>query len=673
MLIGFPDSNNLYANKIILRAMTMKLLEPGRIGSLELKNRIVMAAMGVRGLCEPGGGWGERFRAYYEARARGGVGLITTEMTFVSREFEPVARQLFCPTDTAQQPGLRALSDCLHTYGCKLSVQLTAGFGRVIPAAVIEEQVAPVSASANPNFYVPDYPEYNSRALTTEEAAALAAAFGPAARCCREAGVDCVELHGHEGYLMDQFMSALWNRRTDRYGGSFENRLCFAREVIEAIRSEAGQDFPIIYRFGLTHHLKGGREPEEGVRIARALQDMGVSALHIDAGCYETGWWPHPPQYQPAGCLVDCAEKVRQSVSIPVIAVGKLQYPHVAEAALAGGKADFIALGRGLLSDPDWVNKAARECFDDIRPCIGCHEGCLWQMIAGEPTSCALNPMTGHETEWGLRPIHRKKKLLIIGAGPAGIEAARVGVERGFDVALWEAGDSAGGNLIPASLPPFKRDMAAYLAWQRRLLKGLPVDLRYSIRASAEDVRSYGADYVVLATGACMEAPPVAGDNVCSVIDVLRGFEVQADRLVMMGAGVIGCETALYLAQQGKQVSLCARNDADELDITMVDMHNRSLLLRMIQHPNITIHKGVIPESFERGTVAALRGQEKIEIPAEALVFAGRMFPVNALGLALQGGDTIMAVGDCDTSGTIMDAVWSAFHAVRSIEDQRAF
>ena len=646
----------------------MKLLEPGKIGALELKNRVVMAAMGVRGLCEPDGAWGERFRAYYEARARGGVGLITTEMTFVSREFEPVARQLFSPIDNAHLAGMRALADALHAHGCKLSVQLTAGFGRVVPAAIIDEEVAPVSASENPNFYVPEYPDYNSRALTTDEAAALAAAFGPAARCCREAGADCVELHGHEGYLMDQFMSALWNRRTDRYGGSFENRLCFAREAIEAIRREAGPDFPIIYRFGLTHFLEGGREAAEGIRIAVELEKMGVSALHVDGGCYETGWWPHPPQYQVPGCLVDLAGQVKEAVAIPVITVGKLHYPQTAEAALAEGKADFIAIGRGLLSDPEWVNKVADGRYDEIIPCVGCHEGCLWQMIAGEPTSCAVNPLTGHETVWGLKPLERKKKLLVVGAGPAGIEAAHVGVQRGFDVALWEAKDCAGGNLIAASAVPFKSDIAAYRDYLRRLLKRLPLDLQYGREASADAIRDYGADYVVIATGAAMEAPPFTGPRVFSVIDVLLGRDVPADTVVMMGAGVIGCETALHLAQQGKRVVLCARNDGDELDISMVDMHNRSMLLRMIQHPNITIHRATIPVSFEKGTVQAACGSESLLIPADSLVFAGRMFPVNTVAKGLQGSSHVFAVGDCVESGSIMDAVWSAFQAVRTIE-----
>ncbi|MCP4713840.1 MAG: NADH:flavin oxidoreductase, partial [Deltaproteobacteria bacterium] len=351
------------------------------------------------------------------------------EMVFVSDAVESIAKDLFNLYNEKHFQSLGLLAEALHAHGCRLSVQLTAGFGRVVPPYIVPEDVKPVSASENTNFYVPDYAALNSRALTTDEAAALAAAFGPAAGRCRDAGADCVELHGHEGYLMDQFMTGLWNRRDDRYGGSKEKRLTFAREAIAAIRSEVGPDFPVIYRIGLTHNLEGGREEVEGLWIMSELEKMGVSALHVDAGCYETGWWPHPPQYQPPGCMTDIAQKVKQVVSVPVISVGRLQYPDVAEQVLAEGKADFIAIGRGLLAEPEWVNKVQCGRTADIMPCIGCHEGCLWQMIASEPTSCSLNPMTGHETEWQPVPLKKKRSLLVVGGGPAGIEAARVGAE----------------------------------------------------------------------------------------------------------------------------------------------------------------------------------------------------------------------------------------------------
>ena len=650
----------------------MKLLEPGHIGKLTIKNRIIMAAMGIRGTCDAGSEeyWGERVRAYYGARAAGGAGMITTEMVFVSRDLEPCSEGLLCMANDKHVAAVRKLAERLHAYDCRLSMQLTAGFGRVVPPFVVPDGVKPVSASENTNFYVPDYADLNSRALTTEEAAALSRAFGYAAMRCREAGADCVELHGHEGYLLDQFMTGLWNRRDDRYGGSREKRLTFAREAIQAIKRDAGADFPIIYRFGIKHHLEGGREEEEGLWIASELEKMGVDALHVDAGCYETGWWPHPPQYQPAGCMVELAAKVKKVCTLPVITVGRLQYPEVAEQALSEGKADFIAIGRGLLAEPEWVNKVQRGRTAEMMPCIGCHEGCLWQMIAGEPTSCALNPVCGHETDRMLVPLKQKKSLLVVGGGPAGIEAARVGVQRGFDVTLWEASDRLGGNLWPAAKPDFKRDIADYLTYLQGLAGRLPINVVLNRRATAGDIQSFGADYVILATGAEMEPPPIDGNTVLSTIQLLNGMEARGEKILVMGAGVIGCETALYLARRGKQVTLCAREDSAELDTNIMDIHNREMLLRMMrEEKNITVLRGTIPLRLDGDGVAADQlGAEK-RIPMDSLVFAGRLFSQNELTRSFADNPKVMSIGDCREPGTIMDAVWGGFNTVREIEN----
>ncbi len=647
----------------------MKLFEPGYIGKIEVKNRIIMAAMGIRGLCDPDDGyWGKRVRAYYGARAAGGCGMITTEMVFVSQAVEPVANQLLNLSENRHFKAVRKLAETLHGFDCRLSIQLTAGFGRVIPAPVVEEGVIPVSASENTNFYVPDYEGLNSRALTTEETEELARSFGYAAKWCRQAGADCVELHGHEGYLMDQFMTALWNRRDDRYGGTREKRLTFAREAIEAIQHEAGRDFPIIYRFGITHYLEGGRDEEEGLWIARELEKMGVAALHVDAGCYETSWWPHPPQYQEPGCMVELAAKTKKEVSIPVIAVGRLQYPETADRVLSEGNADFVAIGRGLLSEPQWADKVKNGKVDEICPCIGCHEGCLWQMIAGEPTSCSLNPACGHETDFVITPIKKKKSLLIVGGGPAGIEAARVGAERGFDVTLWEAAERLGGNLRPAATPQFKRDIADYLKYINRLAERLPVDVVKNREASAEDVRGFGTDYVILATGARMEPPPLNGNNVLSVIQVLNGAEPAGEKVLVMGGGVIGCETALYLARNGKQVTVCARENSEHLDMDTVDHNNLLMLLRLIREAGITTVRAAIPFALKNGFVEVdVKGEVK-EVEGDSLVFAGRLFPDNQLATSLADLSNIVCIGDCVESGTIMDAVWGAFKAVMVME-----
>ncbi len=430
----------------------MKLFEPGKIGTMKLKNRIVMASMGMGTMAEADGDWTGRVREYLVARARGGTGLITTGVVFVSQKLEPFMSGYFLKLySDSQLESLRRIAEAIHQHGAKVSVQLGAGWGRVLPANWQGEGVIPISASATPCYF---NPEVTSRAISTQEAQELAQAFGAAAKRCQMAGVDCVELHGHEGYLLDQFMSELWNQRNDKYGGSRKKRLTFVREAIAAIKREAGQKFPVIYRFGIDHYLEGGRTVEESLWIAKQLEAMGVDALHVDAGCYETWWWPHPPTYQPPGCMVDMAERVKPVVRVPIIAVGKLHYPALAEQVLQEGKADFIAIGRGLLADPDWPNKVMEGRPEDITPCIGDQEGCLHRLFLGRDTSCTVNPVCGHEKEWALTPIKskRKKALLVIGGGPAGMEAARVAALRGMEAILWEKTDRLGGNLWPASI-----------------------------------------------------------------------------------------------------------------------------------------------------------------------------------------------------------------------------
>jgi len=663
----------------------MRLMESGCIGSMETKNRVVMAAMGIRGTTDDDGDWGEPTQVFYTDRAAGGVGMIMPEMVFVSRALEPSASTCIDLASDRHLESVRRLADSLHQYDCRLCIQLTAGFGRVVPPFIAPEwwtedplpaRHQPVSASINNNHYLPDRRKFDSRPLTTEEAEAHARAFGFAAKRAREGGADCVELHGHEGYLLDQFMTELWNRRDDRYGGSREKRLTFAREAIAAIRREAGEDFPIIYRYGLAHYVPGGREPEEGLWIAQELEAMGVDALHVDAGCYESHWWPHPPQYQEPGCMVSLAEQVRQRVSIPVITVGRLQDPEVAERALTQGSADFVAIGRGLLADPEWVNKVQSRKAADIIPCISCHEGCLQQMAEGKPTSCALRPTTGHELEWPMVPIAGKNSLLIVGGGPAGLEAARAGVERGFDVTLWEASSRIGGNLWPAAEPDFKLDIAHYAAYLRQLEKQLPINVVLNRRATKQDIVDFDADYIILATGAEMEALPFDSTGTVKVLtafDLLTGMATtRGDRVVVMGGGLVGCETAVYLARQGVRVTLTTRRGADELGGDIVDRSNRKMLNQMIADAGIQVMAHTVPVRTEDHGVVAECDEQQIVIPADSLVFAGRLLPRSGLQKELgefyeDAENKVFSAGDCVEVGSIMHAVWGSFNAVRTI------
>jgi len=645
----------------------MKLFEPGNIGAMQVKNRIVMAPMGVGAMAEADANWTEKVREFYIARARGGVGLITTALVFVSLKLEPVAKTSLNLYSDSHLDSLHRMVEEVHKYGTKVSVQLTPGFGRVVAVSRQQPGTPPISASATPCYFNPDTV---TRALSTEEVQELVQACGTAAKRCQMAGVDAIELHGHEGYLLDQFMSGIWNQRTDKYGGDRAKRLTFVREAIAAIRREVGQDFPVIYRYAIDHYLEGGRTPDESIWIARQLESMGFDALHVDAGCYETSWWPHPPTYQPPGCMLDIAERVKPAVKIPIIAVGKLHYPALAERALQEGKADFIAIGRGLLADPDWPSKVMEGRFEDIRPCIGDHEGCFQRLLSGEATSCTVNPACGHEKEWELTPVKSKKKtLLVIGGGPAGMEAARVAAIRGIEVILWERTDRLGGNLWPASVPDFKRDLRDLLQYQVTQIQKLPVKIELGKEGTAESILKSGAEAVILATGAIPQELNIIGTSKVDVItasDLLLAKGKVSKSVLVIGGGLIGCETAVYLAQNGCQVTVI-----EQLPdvLTGVLFPNRDMLLKMMADNNVQVLTSTWPVRVSAGGVLVKHNKEDRLLPARSIVIATGMRPCKELHKTLDGKITeLHAIGDCVEPGGILDAIWQAFHTARRIE-----
>jgi 2-enoate reductase len=624
--------------------------------------------MGIGALAEPDGRLSRRAIDFYVARAKGGAGLITTCFTCVDHEIEKKTENglgVIARVDSAIHINpFSELADAVHDYGGKLCVQLTAGMGRVAFGDVLRQGHA-VAPSPLPAYW---NPKITTRELSTEEIEGLVEAFDRAALFLGAAGVDAIELHGHEGYLLDQFQTSLWNMRTDKYGGDFERRMRFPLEVIGAIKKRLGRDFPVIYRYGIVQHVDGGRTVEESLKMAERFQTAGVDALHVDAGCYESWYWAHPPLYQPPGCMVDMAEMVKNAVDIPVIAVGKLGYPDLAERVLKEGKADFVCLGRVLLADPQWPLKVQEGRTDDIRPCIGDHVGCLSRVFQGKYLSCTVNPSVGKEKEFTLQSAARIKSVLIIGGGPAGMEAARVAAIRGHNVTLWEKDDQLGGNLIPASLPEFKgdlRDLIRYLSGQ---IMKLGVEIGLGIEATAALVQRAAPDVVIVATGARAALPPISGwqdNNAITAVDLLRGREKVGQKVLVIGGGLVGCETAAHLALNGKKVTI-----VEMLHRIMrgENRANQQQMIRMLSEGGVMVlTSSEVLEITDRGVVIR-QNDDQHELETESIVVATGLVANTGLQGELQDKfPEVYAVGDCVKPRKVLDAIWGGFRTARLI------
>lgn len=646
----------------------MRLFEPGKIGRLSIKNRIVMAPMGIGALAEPDGRVSQRAIDYYVARAKGGVGLIITGITCVDAEIEKKTEDGLGVLARADSPihinRFAELVDAVHDYGTKLCVQLTAGMGRVAFGDILRKGHA-VAPSASPCFW---NPRVTARELTTEEVEKLVQAFARAAAFLRVADVDAIELHAHEGYLLDQFQSALWNERTDRYGGNLEGRLRFPLELIETIKSRLGNDFPLIYRYGLVHHVEGGREIDESVEMARRFEEAGVDALHVDAGCYEAWYWAHPPVYQPRGCMMDMAERVKKVVDIPVIAVGKLGYPDIAEKVLQEGKADFIGLGRALLADPEWPVKVKQGRFDDIRPCIGDHTGCLTRLFHGKYISCAVNPATGMEREFSLLPAQKPRSILIVGGGPAGMQAAMVAAQRGHQVSLWEKNDRLGGNLIPASVPEFKKDLGDLTKYLSTQVKKLHVDVTLGREVSSELVQETKPDAVIVATGATPIMPQIPGmekDKVLTAVDLFLGKKESGEKVLVLGGGLVGCETAAYLTQAGKKVTIV---EILERIFRGENRANQQQMLKMLADGNVNVLTSTSVLEIKDGGATINHDGKQEELEADTIVVAIGLEAKSKLHDELKGRvPELYAIGDCVKPRKVLDAIWDGFRIARLV------
>ncbi|MGB8454239.1 MAG: FAD-dependent oxidoreductase [Anaerocolumna sp.] len=653
------------------------LFEPVSIGNCKIKNRFAMAPMGPLGLGDAEGGFNQRGADYYTERAKGGTGLIITGVTFVDNKVEQHDMPS-CPCSTWNPTHFirtaREMTERIHAYDAKVFIQLSGGFGRVtIPTNLGEHP--PVAPSPIPHRWI----DKTCRPLTKEEIREIVIQFGKGAYNAKRAGFDGVQIHAvHEGYLLDQFAISLFNTRTDEYGGSLENRLRFAREVLEEIKKTCGQDFPVTLRYSVKSFIKDwrigalpgeefvekGKDIEEGIEAAKLLAEYGYDSLDVDVGCYDAWWWNHPPMYQEKGLYIPYAKMVKEAVNVPVICAGRMDNPELASTAVRDGACDIISLGRPLLADSDYVNKLRSDKLESIRPCLSCHEGCMGRIQEYSALNCAVNPEACRERSQRLIPTLHKKKVLIIGGGVAGCEAARVLALRGHEPVLYEKSDQLGGNLIPGGIPSFKEDDHALAAWYTHELKALGVAIHLNTLADVETVQKSGADAIIIATGSMPKTFRLGSGSVSvyPAADILLGKQKAGENVVIIGGGLVGCETALWLQDKGKNVSIVEALPKILAVNGPLCHANSEMLAALIPFKGVETITSAKATQYDGKVLVAETPEGTRSIKADTVVLAVGYASENHLYEQLKNDvPEIHLLGDARQVANIMYAIWDAY------------
>jgi 2,4-dienoyl-CoA reductase-like NADH-dependent reductase (Old Yellow Enzyme family)/thioredoxin reductase len=639
-----------------------KLFEPIKIGKKIVKNRICMPSMCMN-FAGPDGETTELDVAYYAARAKGGAGLITIDYACVSPEGRgmPGQRGIW---DDKFIPGLAMLANVIKALGATTNIQLHhAGIN-----AITGEVVGP-SRLSNQYYFIS-----KPRELSTEEVEQLVEKFASAALRAKMAGIDMVEVHGTHGYLVCQFLSPITNRRTDKYG---RDRALFAIEIVRAIKKKCGEDYPVIFRLCADEFVEGGITLNYAKEVAKRLEDAGVDMLNVTGGNYDTLYYPVPPMYVEGEegevyyRFIKLASEIKKVVNIPVCSGGLILDPKTAEKVLEENMVDMVFLGRQLIADPDWPIKVMNGKLDDIRPCIACNDGCLGEIFNYRTGRCSVNPLVGYEYKYEIEEklpaALKKKKILVIGSGPAGLEFARIAAIRGHEVSIVEEDGKIGGTLNIASTPPFKKRLKKLIDWYGIQLKKLGVKITFNTKGTVKLIEKYNPDVVIIATGSEPLIPNIPGiENAVPAEDVLVGKKTIGNDVIIIGGGLVGCETALHLSKQGKNVTLIEAlpEVARDMEITskMFFTDPRIGLFRKYKI-KVVMNRPVIEVKKDGVTLTDALGRREF-IKGDIVIYAvGRTSRLNKelVEELKKSGKEVYIIGDAKEPRKAFDAIHEAF------------
>ena len=679
------------------------LFTPWKIGNVEIKNRIVLCPMGgtsLFGWFELGGCHFDKEAAkFFLERANNNVGLIIPGIA-------PI-RDTFWGKWLWQNPKmfdeLKEFMDEIHKSGAKLFIQLTAGMGR---SWAITELIAPLhknkftravikpvidtshelaSPSAQPSRWAPDIicPE-----MTVEQIKEIIEAFAKTAELCKKAGVDGVEVHAvHEGYLLDQFAIEFYNKRTDDYGGSFENRYRFATDIVKAIKERCGKDYPVSLRYSVESKLKGfcegampneaytevGRNMEESEKAVKYLQDAGYDMLNADNGTYDSWYWAHPPMFMPQNCNLQDVAHIKKFVDIPVVCAGRME-PDVGAKAVEDGLIDAVGVARQFLTDPEWITKMIDDRIEDIKPCICCHSGCFnFSSSKGHANTqdlsdtmglarCALNPETMQSTKYTIKPAKKIKSVAVIGGGIGGMEAAILLTKRGHKATIYEKTNRLGGVFIAAAAPSFKEKDRDLIAWYKREIAKLNIEVK--LNTEIKDIKTLNADEVIIATGATPKNVPVKGvENTVEAVDYLLKNKTVGENVVIIGGGLTGCEIAYDLYLQGKKPTIVEMQD-DLITTKGVCLANTSYLRDFFKTNKVPVHlETAVCEISPDGVTVKEKDGNTFKIAADSVIMS---VGYNPAPIAKKSGK-VHIIGDAHKVGNLRTVIWGAWDTAMKI------